>query len=194
MPRAKKVTTEKTTEINIPPINIGEEADKPVKKAAATRKINALRRVPLDTYVPVVSNCVSPLIYVSKRQMGYKVEWENFGDIDYMQVQELIAMRGTDRKFFINNWIVINDDEYTAEEVYNTIGVSKQYENVVTPETIKQLLCKGIPQIRAEMGKMSDGLRRTVYEYTLKLKEDGEFDSIKKFDVIKELAGISDIE
>ena len=190
MPRAtkkideNKIVTTQNVEAKV--------TEKPIKKTVS--KVNALRRVPLETYVPVVSNCGTPLIYVSKRQMGYKIEWENFGDTDYMQVQELIAMRGSDRKFFTNNWIVINDDEYTAEEVYNTIGVSKQYENVVTPETIKQLLNKGVAQIKAEMGKMSNGLRRTVYDYTLKLKQNGEFDSIRKFDVIKELAGISDLE
>ena len=197
MPRGKKTTTAVNKTEQTPKVDSVKVTENTTKATTAKTKVApkpSLRRVPLDVLVPVASNCVSPLIYVSKRQNGYKVEWENYGDVDYMQVSELIAMRGSARKFFTNNWIVINDDEYTAEEVYNTIGVSKLYEDVVTPETIIALLNKPIPQIRSAMSKMSDGLKRTVYEYTVKLKNGGEFDSIKKFELIKDIAGYGDVE
>lgn len=166
----------------------------PVVQKKEVVKKTTPRKVPLDELVPVVSNCTTPLIYVSTRQNGYKVEWENYGDVDYMTVSELIAMRGSQRRFFTDNWIIIEDGEYTADEVYARIGVTKLYEDVVTPETIKELLDDSLPNINIRMSKMSNGLKRTVYNYAMKLKDDGEFDSIKKLELIKSIAGYSDEE
>lgn len=194
MPRAKKITVSETVEQTPAKEVVGETKVTEAAEKKTAKKVNTLRRVPLDTFVPVASNCASPLIYVSKRLNGYNVEWENFGDVDYMQVSELIAIRGSARKFFTNNWIVVLDDEYTAEEVYNTVGVSNLYKNVVTPDTIKQLLDKPVAQITTAMNKMSDGLKRTVYEYAVNLKDKGEFDSIKKFEAIKNIAGYGDMK
>lgn len=191
MPRARKTQATNTDAENV---TISEkEVKKPVAKKTEPVK-KTLRKVPLDELVPVASNCMTPLIYVSKRQNGYKVEWENFGDVDYMSVSELIAMRGSARRFFTDNWIVIQDGDYTAEEVYSRIGVTKLYEDVVTPETIKDLLSESVSVISKRMSKMSDGLKQTVYNYAVKLKDEGEFDSIKKFELIKNIAGYGGME
>lgn len=191
MPRARKTQATNTEAENV--TISAKEVKKPVvKKTEPVKK--TLRKVPLDELVPVASNCMTPLIYVSKRQNGYKVEWENFGDVDYMSVSELIAMRGSARRFFTDNWIVIQDGDYTAEEVYSRIGVTKLYEDVVTPETIKDLLSESVSVISKRMSKMSDGLKQTVYNYAVKLKDEGEFDSIKKFELIKNIAGYGGME
>lgn len=191
MPRARK-TQATNTEVENVTISAKEVKKPVVKKTEPVKK--TLRKVPLDELVPVASNCMTPLIYVSKRQNGYKVEWENFGDVDYMSVSELIAMRGSARRFFTDNWIVIQDGDYTAEEVYSRIGVTKLYEDVVTPETIKDLLSESVSVISKRMSKMSDGLKQTVYNYAVKLKDEGEFDSIKKFELIKNIAGYGGME
>lgn len=190
MPRAKKTQITTDTE---PVVITAKEVKKTVtKKTEPVKKPN--KKVPLDELVPVASNCMTPLIYVSSRQNGYKVEWENYGDVDYITVAELIAMRGSARRFFTDNWIVIQDGDYTADEVYERIGVTKLYEDVVTPETIKDLFNESTTVISKKMAKMSDGLKRTVYNYAVKLKDDGEFDSIKKFELIKSIAGFGDLE
>lgn len=191
MPRARKTQATNTDAENV--TISAKEVKKPVTKKTEPVK-KTLRKVPLDELVPVASNCMTPLIYVSKRQNGYKVEWENFGDVDYMSVSELIAMRGSARRFFTDNWIVIQDGDYTAEEVYSRIGVTKLYEDVVTPETIKDLLSESVSVISKRMSKMSDGLKQTVYNYAVKLKDEGEFDSIKKFELIKNIAGYGGME
>lgn len=172
---------------------IAEKETPVVQKKEVAKKVTP-RKIPLDELVPVASNCMTPLIYVSTRQNGYKVEWENYGDVDYMAISELIAMRGSQRRFFTDNWIVVEDGEYTAEEVYERIGVTKLYEDVVTPETIRDLLNESVANINKRMSKMPDGLKQTVYNYAVKLKDEGEFDSIKKFELIKSIAGYSDEE
>lgn len=194
MPR-KKVTNNTAAEsviTNEEPVTT-VEPPKPVKRTA---KRKVLRRVPPTTLVPVMSNCTNPLIYNSRRQNGYVVEWDSYGTVEYMEVSELIAMRSTALRFYSDNWIVILDsddlDAYTAEEIYNTIGVAQYYKNTITPDTIGDFLKLDADAIRSKMSDMSIGLRRTIYDYALREKESGNFDSIERLLIIKEMAGYTD--
>lgn len=205
MPRKKVVKEPVVTEsVSVENQTAEEEvavAPKPVKKPPVRKKESVpvkktLRTVPRDTQVAVMSNCANPLIYKSKRQVGYQVEWEEYGVVEYMELSELVAMRSGSSRFFSDNWIVVLDDPeeggYTAEEVYKTIGVSKYYEHVVTPETISSLLAKEPETIKTIMEKMSRGLKKTVYNYAVQRRDSGQFDSITKFNAIKEASGIID--
>ena len=198
MPRKKTTNTAETPVNNVSEKNKSATIDvsaKPKPQTARPSKKKTLRRVPPTTLVPVMSNCSNPLIYNSRRQNGYIVEWENYGTIEYMEVSELIAMRSTALRFYRDNWIVIldcedGDEPYTAEEIYNSIGVASFYKNAITPENIDKLLSKSSAAIEAAMEKLSIGARRTVYEYVCEKKESGEFDSIERFNVIQKMAGI----
>lgn len=189
MPRRKTTNTATATTV--------KTASEVAKKQTVdkTHKNKTLRKVPPTTLVPVMSNCHTPLIYNSRRQNGYVVEWDSYGVIEYMEVSELIAMRSSALRFYRDNWIVILDcddgeNPYTAEEIYNSIGVASFYKNAITPENIDKLLSKSSTAIEAAMEKLSMGARRTVYEYVCEKKESGEFDSIERFNVIQKMAGI----
>lgn len=189
MPRRKTTNTATATTVK----TASEVAKKPT--VDKTHKNKTLRKVPPTTLVPVMSNCHTPLIYNSRRQNGYVVEWDSYGVIEYMEVSELIAMRSSALRFYRDNWIVILDcddgeNPYTAEEIYNSIGVASFYKNAITPENIDKLLSKSSAAIEAAMEKLSMGARRTVYEYVCEKKESGEFDSIERFNVIQKMAGI----
>lgn len=189
MPRKKSTNTVTTATTE----TVSETVKKPPVDKTPKKKV--LRKVPPTTLVPVMSNCHTPLIYNSRRQNGYVVEWDSYGVVEYMEVSELIAMRSSALRFYRDNWIVILDcddgeNPYTAEEIYNSIGVASFYKNAITPENIDKLLSKSSAAIEAAMEKLSMGARRTVYEYVCEKKESGEFDSIERFNVIQKMAGI----
>jgi hypothetical protein len=189
MPRKKSTNTVTTATME----TVSETVKKPPVDKTPKKKV--LRKVPPTTLVPVMSNCHTPLIYNSRRQNGYVVEWDSYGVVEYMEVSELIAMRSSALRFYRDNWIVILDcddgeNPYTAEEIYNSIGVASFYKNAITPENIDKLLSKSSAAIKAAMEKLSMGARRTVYEYVCEKKESGEFDSIERFNVIQKMAGI----
>jgi hypothetical protein len=189
MPRKKSTSTVTTATTE----TVSETVKKPPVDKTPKKKV--LRKVPPTTLVPVMSNCHTPLIYNSRRQNGYVVEWDSYGVVEYMEVSELIAMRSSALRFYRDNWIVILDcddgeNPYTAEEIYNSIGVASFYKNAITPENIDKLLSKSSAAIEAAMEKLSMGARRTVYEYVCEKKESGEFDSIERFNVIQKMAGI----
>ena len=106
------VNTEKTT-----------AAKKTVTKKAATKetavnktptiKEEPVRRkqIPLDTMVACTNLFPGTLIYISRKQNGYEITWENQGDVDYLELGELVSMRNSQRAFFEKNWIGIDDDD-----------------------------------------------------------------------------------
>ena len=55
------------------------------------------------------SGCAGNLIYKSKLNPGYVVEWDDFGDVQEMEYRELVSMRGNQRRFFDEKWILIDD-------------------------------------------------------------------------------------
>ena len=131
-------------------------------KETASR-IQKMVRIPLDTIVPVVCNTVGGATYISKKIMGYQVEWDDLGSVEYMELGELASMRNTDRRFFTDNWIVLEDTvEYTAMQLYDFLKVSKYYENVFTPENIDEIVTYSKDKITKTIATLSRGLKETI--------------------------------
>ena len=128
-----------------------------------TKRIQKAIRIPLDTIVPVICNTVGGAIYTSKKIMGYQIEWDDIGSVEYMELGELASMRNTDRRFFEYNWIVLEDtEEYTAMQLYDFLKVSKYYKNVFTPENIDEIFAYPKDKIIKTIPTLSKGLKETI--------------------------------
>lgn len=131
--------------------------------SAVAKKIQGSVRIPLDTIVPVVCNTIGGATYISKKASGYIVEWEDFGSEEYMELGELVAMRNTDRRFFEDNWIVLEDtDEYDAMQLYEFLKVSKYYNNVFTSRNIDELFSYSKDKIAKTISTLSRGMKETI--------------------------------
>lgn len=186
----EKVTVEENTNEASAEASVEEKAT-PEKEVAEIPKKKKNRKVPLDTMIGVTNNVSNTLIYVSKHMVGYSVEWERYGETQYMELSELNAMRSTDPRFFRDNWVILEDtDEYTADEIYSTLGVANYYKHYVTPTTIDELFDKTAPEIESEVAQFSKGMQKTVYARAKALMAAGKFDSIQKLDAIKRASNI----
>lgn len=162
---------------------------KTTTKTAAANAAQKKQRVPSDTMIAVVNNRTNNLVYISTRMAGMKVDWDEFGDVQYLELAELNSMRGTNPRFFTENWVVVEPSGgYSAEEIYETLGVSRYYEHVVTPRTLDKLFDKPLDYIENEMRHYSEGIRRLVYERAKQLRATGKLDSISKYEMIERLA------
>lgn len=139
-------------------VNINnEDATKPVVKTTKAT------RIPLDTMITVVCNTIGGATYISKKASGYIVEWEDFGSEEYMELGELVAMRNTDRRFFEDNWIVLEDtDEYDAMQLYEFLKVAKYYTNVFTSRNIDELFSYSKDKIAKTISTLSRGMKETI--------------------------------
>src|SRR5690348_11612410 len=77
---------------------------KKTEKPVQTRKFE-----PSET-VEIMNNSSGTLYYKSKKT-GLEWKFENHGDTDYMEIQELQAMRSSQPLFFKNAWIKVLDEE-----------------------------------------------------------------------------------
>lgn len=139
-------------------VNINnEDVTKPVVKTTKAT------RIPLDTMITVVCNTIGGATYISKKASGYIVEWEDFGSEEYMELGELVAMRNTDRRFFEDNWIVLEDtDEYDAMQIYEFLKVAKYYTNVFTSRNIDELFSYSKDKIAKIISTLSRGMKETI--------------------------------
>lgn len=150
------------------------------------RTIQSSAKIPLDTVVPVVCNVIGGAIYKSAKINGYTIIWDSYGSVEYVELSELVGMRNTARRFYEDNWIVLEDtDEYTAIQLYDFLKVTKYYENVLTPETIDTVFDLEPSEIIRTVSGFSKGMRDTIATRS-KIKIDAkELDSNNKIQALE---------
>ena len=160
-------------------------ADKPSKS-------NRIK-IDSDYLVPVRSNVGGVLYYKSKRT-GYEETWDETGTVIEMEFSELIAMRNNQKKFFENNWIVIEDtDDYTADEIYKALNVDKYYTSNGLYDNIDDIFSFSAKKIEEVVPTLSKPVRETIITkaYNMLAEKDERLDSNKKREALEKALGIS---
>ena len=161
------------------------------EKKQIAKSMQKTVRIPLDTIVPVTCNYKGGLKYVSKRTSGFMISWDGYGSTEYIELSELSSMRNSDRRFFEDNWIVIEDtDEYTAMQIYDFLKIAKYYKNVFTPENIDTIFEKDAADIVTILSTLSKGMRDTIAVRAKEKIEANELDSNSKIKALEEALGM----
>lgn len=105
-----------------------------VEKEAPKETAKAKKQYDLHDLVPVRNMTAGALIYKSNRNLGYLVEWAEYGNEQPIEVLELKNMLASQRSFFERNWIWI-DDPVLVEE----LGIGKYYKHMLSPEQVDAL-------------------------------------------------------
>ena len=143
------------------------------------------KKIPLDLEVPVISNYNGKLTFISKRSNGYAVEWAEYGIVEYLELAELLSMRNTDRRFYEDNWIVLDDvDEYSAEDLYAFLKVDKYYQNIYTPDNIESFFDNTPEEMIRIVATLSHGMKDCIAAKAQEMIETGRLDSNKKIDTL----------
>ncbi len=166
---AVKVETATVTEIDTTSVST-PTVEKVVEKKDYSKKA----KIPKDYDIPVKSNVQGKLIYTSKKT-GYTEEWDEMGTIAYLEYDELVSMRNSHKKFFEDNWVLIEDtDDYTADEIYYSLNIEKYYKNIAIFETLDDVFDLSIADIEAIVPTLSNGYRRNIASRAMQLITDGD--------------------
>lgn len=167
---------------------------KPAKTDNVKSTANSKRqKIDSDYLVPVRSNVGGTLYYKSKKT-GYEEVWDDTGVVIEMEYGELISMRNTQKKFFINNWIVLEDtDEYTADEIYKSLNVDKYYTSNGLYENIDDIFDFSAKKIEEVVPTLSKAVKETIVTkaYNMLANEDSRLDSKSKVKALEKALGIS---
>lgn len=155
-----------------------------------SKRIQSVVRIPLDTIVPVVCNIIGGATYISKKINGYRIEWDEIGSVEYMELGELVSMRNTDRRFFEDNWIVLEDTvEYSTLQLYDFLKVTKYYENILTPTELDDLLNLPKSEVVKICSSLSKGTKVNVAVRAKQKLDNNELD-LNLLEPLEEILGI----
>jgi len=172
---------------------VRKEIEEKYKNETATnlKDVKIKKKIPLETMIPVKSGVQGLLVYVSRKTIGYQLEWESYGAIEYVELGELLSMKNTSKSFYINNWIFFEDtDNYSAQDIYDFLDVSKHYKNIIMGEDLDELFKKTPDEIRAIVKPLSKGIKENIAIKARLLIDSGEFDSNNRIKVLEELLNV----
>lgn len=139
-----------------------------------------------DTMIECRSGTAGKLIYKSLMNPGYAVEWEDFGDVQELEYRELVSMRANQRRFFEDNWILIDDPA-----VIKKLGVGRYYQNSLTTDDFEDVFNMSADEIKEVVPVLPGGTKDAIASEAKKKIESGELDSRS---AIKALEDSLDVE
>lgn len=126
-----------------------------------TKSVSKITKIPLDIEVPVICNVIGGATYIARN--GDTVDWDEFGACEYMTLGEIVSMKNSQRRFFTDNWIILEDTEdYSAIELYEFLKVTRFYEHILTPDTIDSIFDMDDSTLIRTLSNLSAGMKATV--------------------------------
>lgn len=156
------------------------EEEKPIKP----------KQVDVNEYITVRNGHHGNLIYKSKRS-GECFRWDDYGDEQEIQIRELKDAKNFNKKFFINNWFVFNEED---QWVIDYLGVRNFYRNSIGIGKFDDLFDRTPEEIKAEVEQMSAGQKNAVSHRAHQLIMDGVIDSRKCIAALEESLGVELVE
>lgn len=157
--------------------------------------------VPETTKKPVVPKEIDPnqiitvrngfqgrLVYKSKRT-GERWSWESFGAEQDMELSELKNARNSNKKYFINNWFMFDEDW-----VIDYLGMRQYYKNSLNIQDFDQLFKKPVGEIEDIISKLSEGQRKSVAYRAKQLIAEEEIDSNRVINTLEKCLGVELVE
>lgn len=164
---------------------------KPAVKKQEETPVEQRKIVPKDIdpnqYVPVRNGFRGRLIYISPRT-GERFDWSEFGDMQEMELRELQNAKSSKKKFFQNNWFMLDD------WVVDYLGVRQYYKNSVPIDEFDDLFKKSPSEIKKILSKVPDGQKRSIAYRARELIRDNKIDSLSVISALEESLGVELIE
>lgn len=179
MSESKKTNT-KTTDASKGIVK-DEVKEQPAKKIVP-------KDVDVHQYISVRNGFQGRLVYKSKRT-GEVTIWEEFGEPQDIELQELKNAKTANKKFFVNNWFMFDDDW-----IIDYLGIGQYYKNAVSIEDFDELFDKPVEELTEIINGMSTGQKRSVAYRARRLIAEDRLDSIKKIHALEGILGVELIE
>jgi hypothetical protein len=154
---------------------IGVNSDK-------SSKFQRMKKPSLDKneLIPVMNITNGTLVYTS-RKTGLSVKFEKYGDVEYLEVGELLTMRSGQRRFLDEPWILIMDDE-----VVEYLGLDKMYRKLVSPQNIDQIFEFDVDTFKEIVDNAPIGYAQLIISRAKAKLKDGSLDSLAKIKILEE--------
>lgn len=135
--------------------------------------------------VMVMSGSMGTVIYRS--DISHRMwKFTKFGQMEAIPYGELVAIRNRYFSYFSEGWLVVLD-----KDVQEEFGLTKLYENILTPDNIDLVFKKPIEELEVLVKNLPEGMKNTFINKAQELYESGELDSLKVLKLIEDQFGFS---
>lgn len=164
-------------------------AERPAAEVSETTKKPVVPKE-IDPYqiITVRNGFQGRLVYKSKRT-GERWSWESFGAEQDMELSELKNARNSNKKYFINNWFMFDEDW-----VIDYLGMRQYYKNSLNIQDFDQLFKKPVGEIEDIISKLSEGQRKSVAYRAKQLIAEEEIDSNRVINTLEKCLGVELVE
>ena len=153
------------------------EAPKPIERTKKRLEINR------DDLIECRS-AVRNLVYVSKRT-SEKFEWSDYGDVQYITLGELIAMKSTQPRMLKEGWLIVDD-----EEAIEQLGLAKMYGNLFEINDIDEFFGLSESEMKRILNNMPRGFKNSLGNFARERVQSGLLDSNRKIKLLEELLDV----
>lgn len=185
--RANSRSTKRTAAAVPQPVTVTEAVTEAKKEPVALKLDDSV-------LLNVRSNVYGGLIYINSRT-GDKYEWSEYGDVQQLTAGDLRAMKGSQRSFFQNQWIIIDSiadsgyEDVTRDEIYKALMVSQYCDGLVDLEDFDDVFALSPDELRRLIAKMSDGSRLNLLVAANTAIANGTLDSLRTIQTLESCLG-----
>lgn len=163
--------------------------ERPVAEVSETTKKPVVpKEIDPNQIITVRNGFQGRLVYKSKRT-GERWSWESFGAEQDMELSELKNARNSNKKYFINNWFMFDEDW-----VIDYLGMRQYYKNSLNIQDFDQLFKKPVGEIEDIISKLSEGQRKSVAYRAKQLIAEEEIDSNRVINTLEKCLGVELVE
>ena len=164
-------------------------AERPAAEVSETTKKPVVpKEIDPNQIVTVRNGFQGRLVYKSKRT-GERFVWDSFGAEQDMELSELRNARNSNKKYFINNWFMFDEDW-----VIDYLGMRQYYKNSLNIQDFDQLFKKPVGEIEDIISKLSEGQRKSVAYRAKQLIAEEEIDSNRVINTLEKCLGVELVE
>lgn len=164
-------------------------AERPAAEVSETTKKPVVpKEIDPNQIITVRNGFQGRLVYKSKRT-GERWSWESFGAEQDMELSELKNARNSNKKYFINNWFMFDEDW-----VIDYLGMRQYYKNSLSIQDFDQLFKKPVGEIEDIISKLSEGQRKSVAYRAKQLIAEEEIDSNRGINTLEKCLGVELVE
>lgn len=163
-------------------VTVTESAPVVIPKTTLPKRVE----VPLTDLVCVQSCFHGNLFYKSKRN-GSIVEWQTFGEEQYMDVDELMYMRNTQPTFFKEQWIRLVGDN--ADDVFAFLHLDRYCKNNLKFDDFDDIFEMAPDTIKSVVKEFAPSLRDSFARRAMELIESEDLADLKTIKAIEAATG-----
>jgi hypothetical protein len=151
------------------------------EKIAPNKPFQRKEALDKQMLVPIMNVTNGTLIYQS-RKSGSEFQFDRYGDIEYIELYELLTMRSSQRKFLDEPMIIVLDDE-----VADYLGLTRLYKKLTHATEIDRVFNMPLDQFKDIVESTPKGLAHLIISKAKEKIDSGELDSVQKIQVLEEI-------